>query len=89
MLIRPTNTLRLAYVIFMQQRLVFYLTKFLCRDRLVGSRGRDKFDGILSSVLTQAWSSNTLNQTNDGYYVTWGARQEVTGEFFNPKIFSN
>jgi len=54
---------------------------FSFRDRLVGSKSRDQFDSMLSSVLSGLWSVNTLDRMSEGYYVTWGARQEVIGKF--------
>lgn len=52
----------------------------LFRDRIVGVRGRERFDNLLSGLLMSEWSSHVLESLNDGYYVTWGARQESMGE---------
>ncbi|CAK8696967.1 unnamed protein product [Clavelina lepadiformis] len=48
------------------------------RDRIVGSKSKDRFDSMLSSVLAHDWSTNASERMHEGYYVTWGARQEIT-----------
>nr|CAB3240329.1 cytoplasmic dynein 2 heavy chain 1-like [Phallusia mammillata] len=50
------------------------------RDRIVGGKDKDRFDSMLSSVLAHDWSTNASERMHDGYYVTWGARQEVVGD---------
>ena len=52
---------------------------FFRRDRLVGSKDRDRFDAMISSVLASDWTTGSSDRKYEGYYVTWGARQEVTG----------
>ncbi|XP_064610087.1 cytoplasmic dynein 2 heavy chain 1-like isoform X3 [Liolophura sinensis] len=52
-----------------------YEARRLFRDRMVGQDGLHKFDNILMSVLRADWSSN-LEDLEDTFYVTWGARSE-------------
>uniref|UniRef100_H2ZF02 AAA+ ATPase domain-containing protein n=1 Tax=Ciona savignyi TaxID=51511 RepID=H2ZF02_CIOSA len=49
----------------------------LFRDRIVGGKGKDRFDQMLSSILAHDWSINASECMNNDYYVTWGARQEL------------
>nr|XP_026693267.1 cytoplasmic dynein 2 heavy chain 1-like isoform X1 [Ciona intestinalis] len=56
----------------------------LFRDRLVGGRGKDKFDQMISSILAHDWSINASECMNNDYYVTWGARQEIKVEGMLP-----
>uniref|UniRef100_H2ZEZ6 Cytoplasmic dynein 2 heavy chain 1 n=1 Tax=Ciona savignyi TaxID=51511 RepID=H2ZEZ6_CIOSA len=51
----------------------------LFRDRIVGGKGKDRFDQMLSSILAHDWSINASECMNNDYYVTWGARQELKG----------
>ncbi|CAG5115632.1 unnamed protein product, partial [Candidula unifasciata] len=48
----------------------------LFRDKIVGLDNRSKFDNMLQSVLRSDWSEDVLNNLNNAYYVTWGARAE-------------
>ncbi|XP_066286377.1 cytoplasmic dynein 2 heavy chain 1-like isoform X1 [Branchiostoma lanceolatum] len=49
----------------------------LFRDKLVGQQARDRFDGMLSAVLRNDWSSDVMDKLQGGYYVTFGARAEL------------
>ncbi|XP_039269307.2 cytoplasmic dynein 2 heavy chain 1-like [Styela clava] len=57
----------------------------LFRDRIVDTRGRHRFDSIISGILMNDWSSNVYENMNKSYYVTWGARQESHSDKFLPK----
>ena len=63
----------------------------LFRDRLVGSKARDKFDSILSSVISSDWSTTTVvlnsEKEDKAMYVTWGlgrGGKDIAAQFGYP-----
>lgn len=55
------------------------------RDRIADSKGRDRFDSMISGIVINDWSSRVLDNSSDSHYVTWGARQEAVAEGVLPK----
>ena len=59
-----------------------YEARRIFSDRLVGDKARDKFEGILASVLQTDWSVDLANSPDaDGrnsFYVTWGHSPSAT-----------
>ena len=56
-----------------------YEGRRLFRDRLVGEKSHDQFDGIMRSVLQSDWSTN-VSSLDEAFYVTWGFSHSTKGD---------